>query len=74
MASSVRDYDKLAVDIIKAVGGKENIVSCEAKTSRLIVVLNDYSKMNEEKLKSLGWKPKYNLSCILSRLIEYLRE
>ena len=30
--------------------------------------------LSTEKLKSLGWKPKYNLSCILSRLIEYLRE
>ena len=26
MANSVRDYEKLAVDIIKAVGGKENII------------------------------------------------
>lgn len=30
--------------------------------------------LSTEKLKSLGWKPKYNLSCIFSRLIEYLRE
>ena len=56
----VRKSDKINNKIdnpneyLEAFGGKENIVSCEAKTSRLIVVLNDYSKMNEEKLKSLG--------------------
>ena len=56
----VRKSDKINNTIdnpneyLEAFGGKENIVSCEAKTSRLIVVLNDYSKMNEEKLKSLG--------------------
>ena len=31
-------------------------------------------KLSTSKLRSLGWKPKYNLSCIFSRLIEYLRE
>ena len=56
----VRKSDKINNTIdnpneyLEAFGGKENIVSFEAKTSRLIVVLNDYSKMNEEKLKSLG--------------------
>ena len=58
----VRKSDKINNTIdnpneyLEAFGGKENIVYCEAKTSRLIVVLNDYSKMNEEKLKSLGAK------------------
>ena len=56
----VRKNDKIKNTItnpneyVEAFGGKENIVSCEAKTSRLIVVLNDYSKMDEEKLKELG--------------------
>ena len=31
-------------------------------------------KLSTSKLRSLGWEPKYNLSCIFSRLIEYLRD
>lgn len=31
-------------------------------------------RLSTKKLMMLGWKPKYNLSCIFSRLIEYLRE
>ena len=47
MASSVRDYDKLAVDIIKAVGGKENIVKASRCATRLRLVLKE--KTNEAK-------------------------
>lgn len=35
-------------------GGEDNIISCEAKGSRLVLVLNDYSKLDEERLKDNG--------------------
>lgn len=41
-------------EYIDAFGGKYNIISCEAKSSRLIVTLKDYGKMDEEKLKEIG--------------------
>ena len=41
-------------EFIKIFGGKENIVSCEAKGSRLVLVLNDYSLLDEQGLKDNG--------------------
>lgn len=41
-------------EFIKIFGGKENIVSCEAKGSRLVLVLNDYSLLDEQGLKNNG--------------------
>ncbi len=40
--------------ITNCFGDKDNIISCEAKGSRLILVLKDYSKVDEAKLKELG--------------------
>ncbi len=40
--------------ITNCFGEKDNIISCEAKGSRLILVLKDYSKVDELKLKELG--------------------
>ena len=37
-----------------ALGGKDNILEKNATGSRLVVKLNDPSKLNEEKLKELG--------------------
>lgn len=42
------------IQIIVALGGNENIVSLEAKGSRLVAVLNNMSIINEEQLKNLG--------------------
>ena len=41
-------------EYIDAFGGKENILSAEAKGSRLIVKLIDFTKMDQDKLKTLG--------------------
>jgi len=37
-----------------ALGGKENIISCSAKGSRLTIALKDISLLDEGKLKSNG--------------------
>ena len=39
---------------LEIFGGEENIISCEAKGSRLVLVLTDYSKLDEVKLKENG--------------------
>ena len=53
MASSVRDYDKLAVDIIKAVGGKENIVKASRCATRLRLVLKEKTNKAKENVSNL---------------------
>lgn len=53
MASSVRDYDKLAVDIIKAVGGKENIVKASRCATRLRLVLKEKTNEAKENVSNL---------------------
>ena len=53
MASSVRDYDKLAVDIIKAVGGKENIVKASRCATRLRLVLKETTNEAKENVSNL---------------------
>ena len=40
--------------IILALGGRENVVSIKASGSRLSLVLNDYSLVEDDKLKELG--------------------
>ena len=39
MAEKVRDYDKLAGDILEEIGGKENVVSATRCATRLRIVL-----------------------------------
>lgn len=41
MGSKIRDYSRLAVDIIQAVGGEKNIVSAARCATRLRFVLNE---------------------------------
>ena len=53
MANSVRDYDKLAVDIIKAVGGKENIVKASRCATRLRLVLKETTNEAKENVSAL---------------------
>lgn len=46
-------YEKLATDIIKNVGGKENVISVEHCITRLRFKLKDKSKANTEVLKNM---------------------
>ena len=39
---------------LEIFSGNENIISCESRGSRLVLVLKDYSLLNEEKLKENG--------------------
>lgn len=39
---------------LEIFGGKDNIISCESKGSRLVLVLKDYDKLNQEQLKENG--------------------
>ena len=53
MSNSVRDYEKLAVDIINAVGGKENIVKAARCATRLRLVLKETPKDANKKVSGL---------------------
>ena len=46
--------DSLAVGILAALGGKENIKNLDACITRLRVIVNDTSKVNADELKKLG--------------------
>ncbi|MCC0695524.1 glucose-specific PTS transporter subunit IIBC [Clostridioides sp. ES-S-0048-02] len=46
--------DKLASEILIALGNKENLKSLDACITRLRLVVNDIDKVDKEKLKSLG--------------------
>ena len=53
MSNSVRDYEKLAVDIVDAVGGKENIVNATRCATRLRLVLKETPKDANKKVSGL---------------------
>ena len=47
-------YETLAKDIVKNVGGKENVASIDNCITRLRLVIKDYTKVDEKKIKSAG--------------------
>lgn len=53
MSKSVRDYEKLAVDIIDAVGGKNNIIKASRCATRLRLVLKETSTEAKENVSRL---------------------
>ena len=53
MSNSVRDYEKLAVDIVEAVGGKENIINATRCATRLRLVLKETPKDAHKKVSEL---------------------
>lgn len=53
MANSVRDYEKLAVDIIDAVGGKNNIIKASRCATRLRLVLKETTNEAKENVSNI---------------------
>ena len=53
MSNSIRDYEKLAVDIVDAIGGKENIVKASRCATRLKLVLKETPKNANKKVSEL---------------------
>lgn len=53
MGETVRDYGKLALDIIRLVGGKSNIASAARCATRLRLVLKEVPEQAEDEIKSL---------------------
>ena len=47
-------YETLAKDIVKNVGGKENVASIDNCITRLRLEINDDNKIDEAKIKSSG--------------------
>lgn len=53
MAEAVRDYGKLAKDILRLVGGEDNITSAARCATRLRLVLKQTPEGAEEQIKAL---------------------
>ncbi|MGL5313219.1 MAG: beta-glucoside-specific PTS transporter subunit IIABC [Peptostreptococcaceae bacterium] len=53
MSNSIRDYEKLAVDVIEAVGGKENVIKASRCATRLRLVLKETPKDANKKVSEL---------------------
>lgn len=47
-------YAQLAQDILKALGGKDNVVSASYCTTRLRFEVKDYRQVNEQAVKAAG--------------------
>ena len=48
------DYTTVAAAILEGVGGKENVVEIDNCITRLRLEINDYTKVDEKKIKSAG--------------------
>ena len=48
------DYTAIAAKILEGCGGKENITSIDNCITRLRLVIKDYTKVDEKKIKSAG--------------------
>ena len=55
------DDNIIAFNIIKALGGKENLEFVEACITRLRITVKDVSKVNKDALKALGAKGFMNV-------------
>lgn len=44
------------MNLIEAIGGKNNFIECNSTINSLKIVLRDVSKVNKEKIKSIGAK------------------
>ena len=49
-------YALVAQDILKGIGGKDNVVSASYCTTRLRFVVKNYNQVNEQAVKSQGVK------------------
>ncbi|SDW85474.1 PTS system N-acetylglucosamine-specific IIB component, Glc family /PTS system N-acetylglucosamine-specific IIC component, Glc family [Marininema mesophilum] len=49
-----RDLDSLAVDVLAAIGGQENVEELDACITRLRMTLRDDEKIDQDQLKKLG--------------------
>ena len=47
-------YAQVAQDILKGIGGKDNIVSASYCTTRLRFVVKNYNQVNEQAVKAAG--------------------
>ena len=49
-----KEFNEKVIDIIKNLGGNDNIISVTPKMSRVEFVLKNYELVNKEELKNLG--------------------
>lgn len=49
-----QDYDEIAITILEALGGRNNIIFADSCITRLRVELNDMNLVNEQKILAIG--------------------
>ena len=52
--AEVSKYAQVAQDILKGIGGKDNVVSVSYCTTRLRFVVKNYNQVNEQAVKAAG--------------------
>ena len=52
--AEVSKYAQVAQDILKGIGGKDNVVSASYCTTRLRFVVKNYNQVNEQAVKAAG--------------------
>jgi len=52
--AEVSKYAQVARDILKGIGGKDNVVSASYCTTRLRFVVKNYNQVNEQAVKAAG--------------------
>ena len=52
--AQVSKYAQVAQDILKGIGGKDNVVSASYCTTRLRFVVKNYNQVNEQAVKAAG--------------------
>ena len=53
-AAEANKYALVAQDILKGIGGKDNVVSASYCTTRLRFVVKNYNQVNEQAVKAAG--------------------
>ena len=53
-SAEVSKYAQVAQDILKGIGGKDNVVSASYCTTRLRFVVKNYNQVNEQAVKAAG--------------------
>lgn len=52
--AEVSKYAQVAQDILKGIGGKDNVISASYCTTRLRFVVKNYNQVNEQAVKAAG--------------------
>ena len=72
------DYTQVATIILEGLGGKENVKSIDNCITRLRLEINDYTKVDEKKIKSAGIagviRPSQSVQVIVGTQVQFVAD